>query len=201
MMRNRHLPLSLLALSLVWGWPASASAQSSNGVISVMRETAVAGGGRVGGGNPMSAITVIGEPMGGMVGGSSVTIRGGDPIAGTDTSPPAPDTTPPSGSVTINGGASATNNPTVTLTLAATDNSGTVSQMRFSNDNVTYPPAEPYATSASWTLSSGEGTKTVYTLFADAAGNWSSPVTDSITCDTTPPVFTVTSHTNGAIER
>lgn len=43
-------------------------------------------------------------------------------------------TTPLSGSITINGGATSTNSTSVTLTLSATDTLSTVSQMRFSND-------------------------------------------------------------------
>ena len=109
------------------------------------------------------------------------------------------DVTPPAGTVTINGGAVATNTPNATLTLAATDDSGTVAQMQFSNDGVTYSTAEAYATSKSWTLASGDGTKTVYAKFRDAAGNWSAAATDTITLDTTPPAVSFTSPTDGAV--
>lgn len=97
------------------------------------------------------------------------------------------DTTPPTGSILINTNASATNNPAVSLTLSATDDLGTVSQMRFSNDNVTYSAPEAYATTKAWTLASGDGTKTVYVKFSDVAGNWSSPASATIVLDTTPP--------------
>ncbi len=109
------------------------------------------------------------------------------------------DTTPPTGSITMNSGAAATNNSTVTLALSATDDSGTVAQMQFSNDNVTYAAAETYAASRAWTLSSGEGAKTVYVKFQDAAGNWSSPASDTITLDTTPPQVAITSPADGTI--
>lgn len=109
------------------------------------------------------------------------------------------DTTPPTGTVTINAGASYTKTTTVTLTLAATDNSGTVAQMQFSNDNITYSAAEAYATSKSWTLSSGDGTKTVYAKFKDAAGNWSAAVSDAIVLDSTPPALTFTSPVDQAV--
>ena len=46
---------------------------------------------------------------------------------------------------------------------------------------------QPYATSAAWTLSSGDGLKTVYVRFQDSAGNVSSVAMASITLDTTPP--------------
>ncbi len=112
---------------------------------------------------------------------------------------PPPDTTPPTGSVTINGGSAATNNTAVTLSLSATDNSGTVTQMQCSSDGTTFTPAEPYKTSTSWTLPAGDGQKTVYVKFGDAAGNWSSPVSDAINLDTTPPQIAITSPSDGAV--
>lgn len=93
---------------------------------------------------------------------------------------PVSDTTPPTGTMTINGGAARTTSRTVTLTLSASDSQGTVTQMRFSNDGSTYSTAQAYATSATWTLTSGDGIKTVYAQFKDSAGNWSQAVTDTI---------------------
>jgi large repetitive protein len=105
---------------------------------------------------------------------------------------PASDTTPPTGSITINSGAATTSSTSVTLTLSATDNSGTVTGMEFSNDGTTWSSQVAYATSYSWSLSSGFGTKTVYAKFVDPSGNWSSAVTDTINLvDTTPPTGTV----------
>lgn len=109
------------------------------------------------------------------------------------------DTTPPNGTVTINGGAASTTSTAVTLTLSATDNSGTVAQMQFSNDGSIYSTAETYAASKSWTLSTGDGTKTVYAKFKDAAGNWSAAVSDTIILDATAPLVTITSPVDGAI--
>lgn len=109
------------------------------------------------------------------------------------------DTTPPSGTIQINSNAAYTIAPTVTLSLSATDNAGAVSQMQFSNDNVTYTPAESYAISKSWTLPSGDGSKTVYVKFKDAAGNWSSAVNDTITLDTVPPDAVITYPVDGAL--
>ncbi len=93
------------------------------------------------------------------------------------------------GSVVINGGAAATNARTVTLTLAATDNAGAVSQMRFSNNKTGFSAAEAYATTKTWTLAFGAGTKTVYVQFRDAAGNWFGPFSDTIAYDTTAPTI------------
>ncbi len=117
----------------------------------------------------------------------------------TFTTAPPPDTTPPTGSVTINGGASATNTAAVALTLAATDTSGPVAQMQFSNDGTTYSAWEAYGTSRTWTLTSGDATKTVYAKFKDTAGNVSAPVSDTITLDMTPPSLSITSPIEGQV--
>jgi len=101
------------------------------------------------------------------------------------------DTTPPTGSVSINAGQAFTSVTAVNLTLSASDTGsgmGTGAQMRFSADNITWSAAEPYAASKPWTLTSGDGVKTVYVRYRDAAGNWmAAGVSDSITLDATPP--------------
>jgi len=84
------------------------------------------------------------------------------------------DSTAPSGSITINSGSAYTNATSVTLNVSATDNSGSVASMRFSNDNASWSGWESYSTSKSWTLNSGDGERTVYAQFKDAAGNTSS---------------------------
>jgi fibronectin type 3 domain-containing protein len=94
---------------------------------------------------------------------------------------PVADTTPPTGSVSINAGAARTTSRTVTLSLNASDTGGTVTGMRFSNDGTTFSNEVAYATSCSWTLTSGDGIKTVYARFKDSSGNWmSSSATDTI---------------------
>jgi Calx-beta domain len=96
------------------------------------------------------------------------------------------DISPPSGSIVINSNAALTITNVVFLTLAAIDNSGVVSYMRFSNDGLSYSPLEPYATSKVWTLSGLEaGTRTVSVQFADALTNLAT-ATDTITFDPTP---------------
>lgn len=109
------------------------------------------------------------------------------------------DQTAPSGTVTINSGAGYTNSLSVTLALFATDNCGTVSQMQFSNDGTTYTTPEPYAATKSWTLTAGQGVKTVFVKFKDPTGNWSTAANDSITVDTTPPGVTVTFPVDGSV--
>ena len=108
----------------------------------------------------------------------------------------AVDTQPPTGSVVINGGAAATASPTVTLTLSATDAQGPVTQMRFSNSGTSWSTAEAYATTKTWTLTSGAGTKTVYVQFQDAAGNWSGAFTDTIVYDATAPAISAVAASN-----
>ena len=98
---------------------------------------------------------------------------------------------PGSGSVVIAGGAAYTSVTGVTLTLAATDNIG-VTQMRLSEDSgFSGATWQPFATSASFTLAAGDGTHTVYAQFADADGNPSAIVSDSIVLDTVAPSGTI----------
>jgi len=97
------------------------------------------------------------------------------------------DTIVPSGSVSINAGAAATNLTSVNLTLAATDAGSGVSQLQFSNDGSSWSGWEAYNTSKAWTLTGGDGTKTVYVQYSDVAGNVSSSFTDTIVLDTTAP--------------
>ncbi|HPE44380.1 MAG TPA: PKD domain-containing protein [Deltaproteobacteria bacterium] len=94
---------------------------------------------------------------------------------------PVPDTTPPTGSVSINAGAARTTSRTVTLSLNASDAAGSVTGMRLSNDGTTFSSEVAYRTSYSWTLTSGDGIKTVYVRFKDSAGNWmGTSATDTI---------------------
>ncbi len=94
---------------------------------------------------------------------------------------------PTGGAITIQGG-SATASRNVTLTLSATDAGTGVAQARLSNTaDFATSTLVPYATSVPWTLSAGDGTKTVYVKFIDALGNESGAASDSITLDQTGP--------------
>jgi len=101
------------------------------------------------------------------------------------------DTTPPYGSISINAGATYATSTSVTLALSATDAVSGVAQMRFSNDGSSWTSWEPYATSKSWTLTSGDGIKTAYVQFKDNAGNVAT-YSDIIILDTTPPTGSIT---------
>jgi hypothetical protein len=95
--------------------------------------------------------------------------------------PGTTDTTAPIGSVSINAGALTTSLLSSTLTLSATDAVG-VTQMLVSNDaGFAGATWESYAGSKAWTLTSGDGVKTVYAQFKDATGNTSVAVSDIIT--------------------
>ena len=98
------------------------------------------------------------------------------------------DTAPPTGSLSINNGAAYATSTSVTLTVTFTDAMSGVSQVRFSNDGVwdTEQWENPVANRA-WTLTTGEGTKTVYLQLKDNAGLIST-YSKSIILDTTPPI-------------
>jgi hypothetical protein len=97
------------------------------------------------------------------------------------------DQSPPTGSVAINGGALNTTGTNVTLVVSASaaTPASQVSEMIFSNDGANWSAWQSYSAAASWMLSTGDGLKTVYAKFRDAAGNVSSAVSDTITLDTT----------------
>jgi alpha-tubulin suppressor-like RCC1 family protein len=99
-------------------------------------------------------------------------------------------TPPANGSVIINNGFGFTNTSKVDLQLYADDIGGSgVSQMCISNTPICAKWAwTPYATTKSWSLSSGDGLKTVYVLFKDAAGNvTAAPSTATTTLDKKAP--------------
>lgn len=101
------------------------------------------------------------------------------------------DNTAPTGSISINGGASHTGATSATVTLSATDAASGVSKMRFSLDNVNWSAWETYAASRSYTLPAGDGTKNLYVQYKDTAGNISTPYLDSIILDTLAPTGSV----------
>ncbi len=96
----------------------------------------------------------------------------------------------PTGTVAVNGGAATATSRTVALSVSAADpgtpTSG-VTSMRFSNDGTTWSAFQPVAATAAWTLSTGDGTKTVYAQFRDGSGNLSTAATDTIVLDSVGP--------------
>ncbi|MBI2841865.1 MAG: S8 family serine peptidase [Armatimonadetes bacterium] len=90
------------------------------------------------------------------------------------------DSTGPTGSIVINGGAAYTTSTTVTLSLSASDPAG-VESMRIRSDTGVWGAWQDYQTSISYTFSSStEGTKTLSVEFRDVLGNIGSTYSDSI---------------------
>jgi len=102
------------------------------------------------------------------------------------------ESTAPTGSVSINSGNDYTTSTSVTLTISATDNFDPASSLQMQISNISdFSGAswESYTTSKFWTVTSGDGIKTVYIRFKDADGN-TSTYSDSITYDITSPSST-----------
>jgi len=98
------------------------------------------------------------------------------------------DNLPPTGTITINGGADATSSRNVTLTLSATDVGSSVTHMRFANGS-SFSTPETFAATRNWTLSSGSGLKTVRVQYRDESGTWSPAFTDTIVRDAAAPTI------------
>jgi hypothetical protein len=103
------------------------------------------------------------------------------------------DSTPPEGTIIINDGDEYTNALAVNLTIAATDETSGVGEMMLSEDE-TFADGSwvAYAVSKEFTLSTPDGTKTVYVKFIDNAGNESEVASDSIILDTQTEVDVTT---------
>jgi hypothetical protein len=99
-------------------------------------------------------------------------------------------------SMQINNGATQTSSTFVNLLLNANSASG-VSQMRFSNDGVWDTSTwETYASTKTWTLTNGNGVKTIYCQVKDNAGlisNTSNSITLNILQSTPNPTLSPTS--------
>jgi hypothetical protein len=112
---------------------------------------------------------------------------------------PASETTPPTGTISLNAGAAWTNSSTVTATLSATDVGSTVAEACLSN-TTTCSTWFAYTTSKSWAMATGTGLKTVFAWFKDANGNISAAVSDTISVDSTKPVNGTVTATGGDAE-
>ena len=97
------------------------------------------------------------------------------------------DTTPPTGSVSFNPSQTYTTVTAVDLALTASG----AADMRLSNSSE-FPGADAnwkvFNTAQTWTLASGDGSKTVFAQFRDDHGLISAVYSDSILLDTTKPV-------------
>ncbi len=103
-----------------------------------------------------------------------------------------PDTTPPTGTIVINGDSIATKTRNVALSLTWDDGGGSgVTRMRFSNDGSTWTAWEALVYTRAYTLPAGDGYKTVRVQYLDKAGNKSAVYSDYIRLDTVPPTGTI----------
>ena len=93
----------------------------------------------------------------------------------------------PDGTVVINGNATYTNSTTVTLTLAKSGGGPAPATMKFSNDNSTWLGPFAWSTTYTWTIPSGDGTKTVYARYFNSSGQYGAIANDTITLDTIAP--------------
>ena len=104
------------------------------------------------------------------------------------------DTQPPTGAVTLNGGAVMTTSLYVTLSLSASDATSGISGMLISNDEFVGYVQEPFAALRTfWGLTPVRGIQRVYIKFLDAAGNVSAPISDDIELALLAPETQITS--------
>jgi prepilin-type N-terminal cleavage/methylation domain-containing protein len=119
-------------------------------------------------------------------GGGSSTNSSLNCTVTTDVDPDSGNGGPNAGTIKIANGATYTTTTIVTLNIAKGSGSAP-SQMAFSNDGTTWSSRVAYSTTASWTLVTGDGTKTVHARFYDSSGLYSATMTDTIVLDATPP--------------
>jgi hypothetical protein len=121
----------------------------------------------------------------------------------------AADVTDPAGTITIDAGAASTSSParTVSLAVPATDAGSSVSQVRIANAagvdgngvlNGANATTYAYTTPKGWTLTAGDGLKTVYVQWRDGAGNWSAVSSDTIIYDSVALVGSVSINAGAA---
>ena len=99
----------------------------------------------------------------------------------------AADTIPPQVTLSLDGGASATNDPVVTASVVATDDLSGVRAMQFSVDGVTWRDWTAYAPTVLWSFAPPDGPKELWVRVIDGAGNLSVPAHATIALDTIPP--------------
>jgi len=93
----------------------------------------------------------------------------------------------PTGNITLEGGASATNSTTLRYATAATDTHGISSMMVSTDPGFASAVWVPFAATGSIPWTDVDGTATVYVKYRDGAGRESLPFSDTITVDTTAP--------------
>jgi hypothetical protein len=89
--------------------------------------------------------------------------------------------------LSLNGGTPATNDPTVTASVVATDDLSGVHSMQFSVDGATWRDWTAYAPTVLWSFDPPDGPKDLWVRVIDGAGNVSVPAHATIALDTLPP--------------
>ncbi|MEJ2248623.1 MAG: right-handed parallel beta-helix repeat-containing protein [Candidatus Lokiarchaeota archaeon] len=105
------------------------------------------------------------------------------------------DTVKPTGSITINNDDLWTTASSVSLSLTYSDTTSGIDQVRYSNDGITWGVWESATTSKIWTLSQGEGIKTVFYEIKDNVG-LIFQTNDSIGLDLTEPTGSIEINNN-----
>ena len=95
--------------------------------------------------------------------------------------------TAPAGQLQVSGGVTATNTRDVVLTVALDAGADPAVDMRFSNDGLRWSAWESFATTKSWSLSDGDGSKEVHLQLRDVDGDISGTISDQIRVDTDAP--------------
>ena len=108
------------------------------------------------------------------------------------------DSIPPTGTLSINGGAQTTSSVYVTLNLIASDATSGVVRMLLSNEQASGYVEEPSSSVRElWKLNAIRGPQTVYVKFVDRAGNVSAPLSDLIELTLLSPETVITSGPSG----
>jgi hypothetical protein len=102
-----------------------------------------------------------------------------------------PDTTPPQATLRLDGGAPATADSTVQVTLIGTDDLSGVGQMQLSLDGQHWGAFVDYTPTFLWVFDGGDGPKQLWARVRDRAGNVSKAATAEIVVDTVPPLVLV----------
>ncbi len=97
------------------------------------------------------------------------------------------DTVPPAAELRLDGGATATQDQTVRVTLIGTDDLSGVASMQLSVDGVVFGAFVPYTPTFLWSFSAQDGIKQLWARVRDHAGNVSPIATASIRLDTVAP--------------
>jgi hypothetical protein len=103
-------------------------------------------------------------------------------------------------SININNNAKYTNSPAVEINLYATDSGSGIGNMSLSSDGINWRDWKPFYQAGIFSLTGGDGEKSVYFKVMDNAGNVIDPASSSIILDTTPPNLLSIQINNGKLE-